>query len=52
MPEANITLGSAGEEVDFRPQNVDRLREEFGFVPKTLKEGITDYVVYLKEGKY
>jgi UDP-glucose 4-epimerase len=52
IPEADITLGPAGEEVDFRPQSVDRLKEEFGFVPKTLKEGVTDYVAYLKEGKY
>jgi nucleoside-diphosphate-sugar epimerase len=52
IPEADIALGPAGEEVDFRPQSVDRLKEEFGFVPKTLKEGVTDYVAYLKEGKY
>jgi len=52
IPTADITLGPPGEEVVFRPQSMDRMKEEFGFVPKTLKEGISDYVDFLKDGKY
>lgn len=52
IPDADITLGPPGKEVDFQPQSMDRMKEEFGFVPKTLKEGIMDYVLFLKDGKY
>lgn len=52
IPEADIQLGPPGKEVEIKPQSIDRMKNEYGFVPKTLKEGITDYIAFLKEGTY
>ena len=51
IPDADIELGPAGEEVKIRMQSMDRIKDELGFVPRTLKEGIKAYVAFLKEGK-
>ena len=52
IPKADIQLGPSGEEVEIRRQNMDRIRDELGFVPRTLKEGVTAYVTFLREGQY
>lgn len=52
IPEADIELGPPGEEVEVRCQSMDRIKDELGFVPRTLKEGIKAYVAFIKEGTY
>lgn len=52
IPEADIELGAPGEEVDFRSQSMERMEKEFGFVPRTLKQGVLDYLAFVKDGKY
>jgi nucleoside-diphosphate-sugar epimerase len=52
IPDAEIQLGQPGEEVAIKSQSMDRIKDELGFVPKTLKDGIKAYVTFLKEGEY
>jgi len=52
IPNADIQLGPPGEKVEIRQQSIDRIKDELGFIPKTLKEGVTAYVAFLREGKY
>jgi hypothetical protein len=52
VPNADIELGPPGKEVEIRRQSMDRIKDEFGFIPKTVKEGIEAYVTFLREGNY
>lgn len=52
IPGADIRLGPPKDDVKIRVQSMDRIKDELGFVPKSLKEGISHYVTFLKEGKY
>jgi UDP-glucose 4-epimerase len=52
VPSADIELGPPGKDVEIRRQSMDRIKDELGFVPKTLKEGIGAYVTFLREGTY
>ena len=53
FPKAKIKLGtSKGKPGDPVPHDISRIKEEFGFVPMTLKQGIKHYASYLKTGKY
>jgi nucleoside-diphosphate-sugar epimerase len=52
IPNADIQLGPPGEKVEIRKQSMDRMKDELGFIPKTVKEGVAAYVDFLKEGKY
>ncbi len=56
IPGARITLGppsdiKAHNMVD-RSLRMDRIKEEVGFVPKSVREGIQAYVTYLRTGEY
>ena len=37
---------------DNPPQSIERIKEEFNFVPRTLRQGIMDFAKYLKTGEY
>jgi nucleoside-diphosphate-sugar epimerase len=52
IPSARIELGPPGEDVAERPQPVQRIKDELGFVPRTLTQGIEHYVEFLKTGTY
>jgi nucleoside-diphosphate-sugar epimerase len=52
IPNTDIQLGPPAEKVEVRQQSMDRMKDEFGFSPKALKEGVTAYVAFLREGKY
>lgn len=53
IPGAEINLGPPTKEVmEDRPQTMDRIKDDLGFVPKTLKQGIEHYINFLKTGTY
>jgi len=55
IPEAVIELGSGNEKEAEAPMqlNMERLQSEFGFKPEfSFKEGIQDYIQWLREGVY
>jgi nucleoside-diphosphate-sugar epimerase len=52
IPGADIRLGTVGDEVETRPVIMDRMKDEFGFIPRTLKEGIKAYIAFIKNGDY
>lgn len=51
VPGAGIRLGSPLGSV-FSGVSMERMKEEFGFVPRDLKRGIGAYIEWLKDGKY
>ena len=53
FPKAEIKLGSSSNKPgEYYPHDISRIKEEFGFVPMALKQGIEHYVEYLKTGRY
>jgi nucleoside-diphosphate-sugar epimerase len=56
IPGAQIKLGQPiikkADNLENRPQTMDRIKEDVGFVPKTLKQGIEAYVMFVKTGEY
>jgi nucleoside-diphosphate-sugar epimerase len=52
---AEILLGPAAEgdpRAEYHPQPMTRMKEELGFTPMTLREGVEHYVNYLETGAY
>jgi len=53
IPDAKITLGPVGPEKPLHSGvDVQRMKEEFGFVFRDLRSGIKDYIPWLKNGNY
>jgi hypothetical protein len=53
VPGAEIRLAPPGaEKTEYRPVSMERMREEFGFVPLDVPQGVRAYVDFVKEGKY
>jgi nucleoside-diphosphate-sugar epimerase len=52
IPDAEITLGPETGQSAYSRVTMDQMREEFGFVPRGLREGIKAYIDWLREGKY
>ncbi len=55
IPDAEISLGpSAPAMPGYVPErvSVDRVKDEFGFIPLDLEKGTKAYIDYLREGKY
>jgi nucleoside-diphosphate-sugar epimerase len=52
IPDAEITLGPESGQSPYSGVTMDRMKEEFGFVPRDLREGIKAYIDWLREEKY
>jgi hypothetical protein len=56
IPGAEIKLGPpSGEKADnleYRPQSMERIRKEVGFSAMRLRQGIQHYAKFLKTGEY
>ena len=56
IPGAKIKLGPPSKEkadnLEYRPQNMERVKKEVGFSAMTLKQGIQHYAKFLKTGEY
>jgi nucleoside-diphosphate-sugar epimerase len=53
IPGAEIQLGEPKyEEHEFSPVRMERVREEFGYTPYDIKQGVAAYIDFLKHGKY
>ncbi len=53
IPGGQIELGPPKDErTEYRPVSMERMREEFGFIPLTIKQGVEAQVEFLKTGKY
>ena len=51
LPGARLRLGPPkGEEAEYRPVSMERMKEEFGFVPLNIRQGIEAQVAFLKDG--
>jgi UDP-glucose 4-epimerase len=51
MPGAEIQLGPPQGSV-YSGVAMDRMKDEFGFVPRDLRSGISAYIEWLREGRY
>ena len=56
LPGAKIKLGPPSNEkadnLEYRPQSMERIKKELGFSAMTLREGIEHYARFLKTGEY
>ena len=53
VPGAEIRLAPPGKEkTEYRPVSMQRMKEEFGFVPLDVRLGVKACVDFMKEGKY
>ena len=53
IPGARIKLGPARDEkTEYRPVSMVRMKEEFGFVPRNIRQGVEGQVRFLREGLY
>ncbi len=53
VPGAEIRLAPAGgEKAEYRPVSMERMREEFNFVPLDVREGVKAHIDFVREGKY
>jgi hypothetical protein len=56
IPGARIKLGPPTEgkadNLEYRPQTMERIRKEVGFSAMTLRQGIEQYANFLKTGEY
>ena len=53
LPGARLRLGPPkGVEAEYRPVSMERMKEEFGFVPLNIRQGIEAQVAFLKDGLY
>ena len=53
LPKADIKFGPpANAKIPLPPQSMARMKEEFGFVPHPLRQGIERFVKYLQRGEY
>jgi UDP-glucose 4-epimerase len=53
IPGAEIRLGPAGQEkTEYRAVSMERMKEEFNFVPLNVRQGVRAYIDFVREGKY
>jgi len=53
IPGAEINLGPDGtEKTEYLPVDMSRLKDEFGFIPHDINQGIAACINFLKEGQY
>ena len=53
IPGVDIRLGPAGEQkTEYRGVSMERMREEFNFIPLNVRQGVKAYVDFVREGKY
>ena len=52
IPGANIKFAPPVDNIASPPQSMERMKEEHGFIPRPLRQGIEQFVKYLKTGQY
>jgi len=52
IPEAEIRVGPDTGQSAYSGVTMDRMKDQFGYTPLDLKEGIKAYIDWLREGKY
>lgn len=54
--EVNLAIGDTRDLVsimaEYRAVSVERMKEEFGFVPLNITQGVKAYVDFVSEGRY